>query len=89
MHIRCWSLLALILSSLLLPAFAQSQPANTVRTLLAAGRLGSVVDTPLRFGLLSVGLQPTEHVSYSGPSSMLYLSSGTLTVSSGTRNGEE
>ena len=80
MHIRSWSFLTLILSSLALPAFAQSQPASTVRVLLAAGHLASVVDTPLHFGLLSVQLRPTAHVSYSGPSSVLYVLSGTLTV---------
>jgi quercetin dioxygenase-like cupin family protein len=74
------SLLALVLSSLALPALAQSQPPNTVRTLLAAGRLASVVDTPLHFKLFAVRLPPTERVSYSGPNSMLYVLSGTLTV---------
>jgi len=63
-----------------LPAFAQSQPSNTLRTLLTAGRLASVVDTPLHFKLFAVRLPPTERVSYSGPNSMLYVLSGTLTV---------
>jgi len=80
MHIRSWPLLTLILSSLALPAFAQSQPANTVRTVLAAGRLASVVDTPLHFKLLAVHLPPTERVSYHGPNSMLYVLSGALAV---------
>jgi quercetin dioxygenase-like cupin family protein len=80
MGIRSWSWLALVLSSLALPALAQTQPANTVRTLLAAGRLGSVVDTPLHFGLFEVRLPAMERVSYSGPNSMLYVLSGTLTV---------
>jgi quercetin dioxygenase-like cupin family protein len=80
MRIRSWSLLTLILSSLALPAFAQTQPANTVRTLLAAGHLGSVVDTPLHFRLFAVRLPAMERVSYSGPNSMLYVLSGTLAV---------
>src|SRR6266702_1462736 len=80
MRIRSWSWLALVLSSLALPAFAQTQPANTVRTLLAAGHLGSVVDTPLQFRLFVVRLPATEHVPYSGPNSVLYVLSGTLTV---------
>jgi quercetin dioxygenase-like cupin family protein len=80
MRIRSWSLLALILPSLALPAFAQSQPANTVRTLLAAGRIASVVDTPLHFRLFAASLPATEHVSYNGPNSMLYVLSGTLSV---------
>lgn len=80
MRIRSWSWLALVLSSLALPTLAQTQPANTVRTLLAAGHVGSVVDTPLYFRLFAVRLPATEHVSYSGANSMLYVLSGTLTV---------
>ncbi len=80
MPIRSWSWLALVLSSLALPALAQTQPANTVRTLLAAGHLASVVDTPLHFRLFAVRLPVMEHVSDSGPNSMLYVLSGTLTV---------
>ena len=80
MRIRSWSWLALVLSSLALPALAQTQPANTVRALLAAGHLSSVVDTPLHFRLFAVRLPAMEHVSYSGPNSMLYVLSGTLTV---------
>jgi mannose-6-phosphate isomerase-like protein (cupin superfamily) len=80
MRIRSWLLLALILPSLALPAFAQSQPANTVRALLAVGRIASVVDTPLHFRLFAVRLFANEHVSYSGPNSMLYVLSGTLSV---------
>ena len=80
MRICSWSWLALVLSSLALPALAQTQPANTVRTLLAAGHLGSVVDTPLHFRLFAVRLPAMEHVPYSGPNSVLYVLSGTLTV---------
>ena len=80
MRIRSWSLLTLILSSLALPALAQSQPANTVRTLLAAGRLISVVDMPLHFRLFAVRLPAMERMSHSGPNSMLYVLSGTLAV---------
>ena len=80
MRIRAWSLLTLILSSLALPALAQSLPANTVRTLLAVGRLVSVIDTPLQFRLFAVRLPAMERVSYSGPNNMLYVLSGTLAV---------
>ncbi len=61
-----------------LTAVAQSQPASTVRTLLAAGRIGSVVDTPLSFRLLSVRLPAAQRVSYSGPNVMVYALSGGL-----------
>jgi quercetin dioxygenase-like cupin family protein len=47
-----------------------------VRTLLAAGRIGSVVDTPLKLRLLSIHLPAAQHVSYSGPNAMLYALSG-------------
>ena len=80
MRICSWSWFALVLSSLALPALAQTQPANTVRTLLAAGHLGSVVDTPLHFRLFAVRLPAMEHVPYTGPNSVLYVLSGTLTV---------
>jgi quercetin dioxygenase-like cupin family protein len=80
MGIRSWSWLALVLSSLALPALAQTRPANTVRTLLAAGHLGSVVDTPLYFRLFRIRLPAMERVPYSGPNSVLYVLSGTLTV---------
>src|SRR5207302_2013369 len=43
-----------------LPLSPKTSPASTVRTLLAAGRLGSVVDTPLNFTLLSVRLPATQ-----------------------------
>jgi quercetin dioxygenase-like cupin family protein len=79
MHIRSCSVLTLVLS-LTLPAPAQNPPANVVRTLLAAGRLDSVVDAPLHFRLFTVRLPARERVSYSGPNSMVYGLSGTLTT---------
>jgi mannose-6-phosphate isomerase-like protein (cupin superfamily) len=81
MRVRSWSLLTLLVSFVALPAFAQSQPANTVRTLLAAGRIGSVVETPLHFWLFRVALPAADRVSYNGLNSMLYVLSGTLSVS--------
>jgi quercetin dioxygenase-like cupin family protein len=57
---------------------AQNQPASTVRTLLATGRIGSVVDTPLYFRLLSGYLAAGQSASYSGPDMMLYLLAGSL-----------
>jgi quercetin dioxygenase-like cupin family protein len=79
-RVSWWSLLTLALSSLALPALAQSQPPNTVRTMLAAGRLGSVVDTPLHFRLFAVRLPAMASVSHGGPNSMLYVLAGTLAV---------
>jgi len=75
----CWTLV-LILISLALPAFSQTQPGNTVRTLLAVGRLDSVVDAPLHFKLFAVRLPAMGRVAYSGPNSMVYGLSGTLDI---------
>ena len=69
-------LLTIVLSLSALPrlsADAQTQPANTVRTLLTSGRLASVVDTPLYFRLLRVRLPPLEQATYAGPNAVLAL----------------
>ena len=78
MRVRICPVLWLLFALLPFTALAQSQPASTVRTLLAAGRVGSVVDTPLNFRLLSVRLSASQRVSYSGPNSMVYAPSGGL-----------
>jgi quercetin dioxygenase-like cupin family protein len=78
MRIRICPVLLLLIALFPFTASAQSQPASTVRTLLAAGRVGSVVDTPLSFRLLSVRLSATQRVSYSGPNAMVYVPSGGL-----------
>jgi mannose-6-phosphate isomerase-like protein (cupin superfamily) len=62
-------------------AVAQTQPANTVRTLLASGRLASVVDTPLYFRLFRVRLPASEQTTYTGPNAVLYELSSALTTS--------
>lgn len=59
-------------------ALAQNQPASTVRTVLATGRIASVVDTPLVFRLLSFRLPAAQAASYTGPNAMLYAISGAL-----------
>jgi hypothetical protein len=69
---------ALICCLLPIATLAQNQPASTVRTLLGTGRVGSVVETPLAFRLLSVRLPSTQRASYSGPNAMLYALSGGL-----------
>ena len=78
MRIRSCLAIALVCSLPGITAAAQNQPASTVRTLLAAGRIGSVVDTPLSFRLLSVRLPAAQRVSYSGPNAMVYAPSGGL-----------
>ena len=67
---------------LLLPvaALAQSQPASTVRSLLAAGRIGSVVDTPLHFRLFSATVPAGQRLTYTGPNAAVYTLSGTLAI---------
>ena len=79
-------LLAIVLSLSVPPlvgAGAQTQPANTVRTLLASGRLASVVDMPLYFRLFRVRLPATEQATYTGPNAVLYELSSALNNSIG------
>ena len=78
MRFRWRVAIALIFCLLPIAALAQNQPASTVRSLLATGRVGSVVETPLAFRLLSVRLPSTQRASYSGPNAMLYALSGGL-----------
>lgn len=78
MRFRWRVAIALICCLLPIATLAQNQPASTVRTLLATGRVGSVVETPLAFRLLSVRLPSTQRASYSGPNAMLYALSGGL-----------
>src|SRR5207237_8220936 len=78
MRIRSCLAIALVCSLPGITAAAQNQPASTVRTLLAAGRVGSVVDRPLNFRLLSVRLPAAQRVSYSGPNAMVYAAVGRL-----------
>src|SRR5438045_8436436 len=80
MRIRSCLAIALVCSLPGITAAAQNQPASTVRTLLAAGRIGSVVDTPFYFRMLSVRLPATQRVSYSGPNAMVYVRSGGLAL---------
>src|SRR5437764_733426 len=76
MRVRVCPVLLLLIALFPFPASAQSQPASTVRTLLAAGRVGSVVDRPLNFRLLSVRLPAAQRVSYSGSNAMVYAAVG-------------
>jgi quercetin dioxygenase-like cupin family protein len=78
MRFRWRVAIALICCLLPIATLAQNQPASTVRTLLGTGRVGSVVETPLAFRLLSVRLPSTQRASYSGPNAMLYALSGGL-----------
>ena len=78
MRVRVCPVLSLLIALFPFTASAQSQPASTVRTLLAAGRVGSVVDTSLNFRLLSVRLPAAQRVSYSGPNAMVYTAAGGL-----------
>src|SRR5437867_4453038 len=77
MRIRLRPLFVLIFAALPLAALAQNQPASTVRTLLAAGRLASVVELPLYFRLYRIHLPAAQHAAHKGESVMLYDLSGT------------
>jgi quercetin dioxygenase-like cupin family protein len=77
----CSSLLfVLVLALTTPPALAQTQPASTTRTPLAAGRLASVVGMPLYFRLYQVRLPAAHRASYEGSSAMLYDTSGASAI---------
>jgi quercetin dioxygenase-like cupin family protein len=80
MRSRSCLLFLFVLFSPTLTVLAQTQPGNTVRTLLAVGRIGSVVDAPLHFRLFAVRLPALGRVAYAGPNSMVYGLSGGLTI---------
>jgi len=78
MRIRSLVSAALLSCLVGVSAAAQNQPASTVRTLLATGRVGNVVETPLYFRLLSVQLGTGQSASYRGPNAMAYVLAGHL-----------
>lgn len=75
--------LALALSAAHPPALGQTPAASPVRTVLATGRLASVVDMQLFFRLYGVHLPAGERVSYSGSNAMLYDVSGAMAIDIG------
>ena len=83
MRIRWYPAIALVFALLAVPALAQNQPADTVRTLLAAGRLASVVGMPIYFRLYRAHLPAAQHSSYTVSNTMVYGMSGDLTIDIG------
>lgn len=69
---------ALTLSS---PLVAQTIEKGPVRTVLALGRVASMIETPMYFKLSRVTIPAAATVVYRGDHSMIYLLSGALTVS--------
>jgi quercetin dioxygenase-like cupin family protein len=64
------------------PAAAQA-PAGSgrpVRVVLAGDRLPSVVETPLHFKILRVGIAAGQASAFAGPASMVYVLSGAIDV---------
>ena len=68
---------ALTLSS---PLVAQTIEKGPVRTVLALGRVTSVIETPVYFKLSRVTIPAAATVVYRGDHSMIYLLSSALTV---------
>jgi quercetin dioxygenase-like cupin family protein len=68
------------------PVNAQSAGSGPVRTILAAGRVNSVVDTQRSFRLERVTIQPGASGSYAGGPGTIYVASGQATVSVGSEN---
>ena len=77
---RTSSVLALMLVLLAPFARAQTPPASTVRTPLAAARLASVVDLPLYFRLYHARLPAAQSTFYQGSNAMLYALSGAAAI---------
>jgi quercetin dioxygenase-like cupin family protein len=65
------------------PLVAQGTVAETVRTVLAVGRVTSVVDTPMHFKLLRVTLPAGTSTTYRGNHGTIYALSGALAVATG------
>jgi len=72
--------MALIFVLLAPVARAQTQPADTVRTPLAAAHLASVVDLPLYFRLYHARLPAAQSTFYHGANAMLYELSGAAAI---------
>jgi quercetin dioxygenase-like cupin family protein len=65
------------------PLLAQGTGAQTVRTVLAVGRVTSVVDAPMHFKLLRVTLQAGTSTTYRGSQGTIFAHSGALAVATG------
>jgi quercetin dioxygenase-like cupin family protein len=68
---------ALTLSS---PLVGQTVEKGPVRTVLALGRVASMIETPIYFKLSRVTIPAAATVVYRGDHSMIYLLSGALTA---------
>ena len=64
-------------------ALAQGTVVQTVRTVLAVGRVTSVVDAPMHFKLLRVTLQAGTSATYRGSHGTIFAYSGALAVATG------
>jgi quercetin dioxygenase-like cupin family protein len=71
---------AVLISSVSLTAVAQSTEKGPVRTVLALGRIPSVVDGPLSMKLSRISMAMGASIVHGGSHSMLYVLSGVVTV---------
>jgi len=72
--------LAALISTVALSAAAQPADKGPVRAVLALGRLPSVVDAPMSIKLSRVSLPAGANATYRGSHSMVYVMTGTVTV---------
>jgi hypothetical protein len=75
--------LALTVSTIILsnlPAVAQTVEKGPVRTVLALGRVSSVVDAPMSFKLSRVSIPGGTSAVYRGAHSLVYVVSGVVTI---------
>lgn len=80
--LRVVVLIVLLLAPVI--AAAQAPPpsgvARPVRTIIASGRLASVVTAPMHFKLVRVTVPAGQSITYTGANGMLYVASGSLEV---------
>src|ERR1051325_10601740 len=81
-YLRQFWLAAAVASALTLnsPGAAQTTEKGPVRTVLALGRVATMIETPMYFKLSRVTIPDAATVVYRGDHSMIYLLSGALTV---------
>jgi quercetin dioxygenase-like cupin family protein len=84
MYLKATALIAVAAAAPIASAVGQTPPAPAGRTVVAATKLPSVTDKPLRFKALSFEISPGAKENFSTTNGMLYQVSGTLEVSTGS-----
>jgi hypothetical protein len=78
-----WIAVAAAATLMSFPLLAQTAGQGPIRTVIALGRVASMVDAPMHFKLSRVSIPAGAAATYRGDQSTVYLMSGTLTVLTG------